>query len=1113
MKLSIFLFSMLSAAVASAATFTVQQRALLREVDRINPAALERFADDWEATYGESADLVALRTLIKFLPFQKQAAVDALHARGDDQVAKDVVLGVKRAILAQPLFKNMEILSTKYDYGVNARRQGAPGQPSMACYNMVEANQGLNSQLVKISNLTAATPTVETLYDSPRASVACVDLHWDADKVCFIKKDPTDGNRIKLWQLRLGEKEAVPLTPKGVDFDIGDGCFLPDGRFIITATAAEQGLPCESGRLAMTNSYRYDPATGKMERLTFDQDSNWSPTVMDDGRVMFVRWEYCDQTHFFTRIVMTMRPDGTRQLAYFGSNGFWPNHYGDPIPIPGANGRFICVATGHHASKSGRLALFNVAKGRAEASGCEQMIPGWKKPIPERIEDYLYNGDWPRFLTPYPLGTNPQVDGAGKFFLTAMRGSNEDLWGIYLVDVFDNMTLLCEIEGSALSEPIRYTKRAKPPVYPDSSIPGMKECTVHVADIYKGPGLRGVPRGTVKSVRVFAYHYAYLKAGSHEGVGTESSWDMKYVLGTAPVNPDGSVYFKAPAHTPLSIQPLDEKGQALQLMRSWFVGMPGEKVTCIGCHESANSIYNVPPLLNTNPQPLQAWGGKGLTWSFMREIQPILTRKCAACHNDSTTDTPAGMDGLYGKQSLIGRRPNLANTDPVILPYRDGLNPGGAGAFTRSYHDLNPYVRRPGPESDNHLLNPGEYAANTSPLIQLLKRGHYGVELTDEEYRKLYTWIDLNAPFWGTWTDFSLNWANEFHRNWIGIRGPQMQLQRMNESRARREKWNVLHQVAKMDATLEADYYNFEMAKKDLAAIKPERPANARRPRPEVPALEGWPLKDVKRQATQVNMPGGSLTFFKIPAGKFIMGDAKGYRDETPHVVEIKKPFLMADIELPLRNFLAWKPNHYNGFIDELGKDHTTPGINIMTNEWFPAVRVSWQEAQDYCKWLSEKTGRKFRLPTEAEWEWAARGGTDTPFFWGTENDDFTPYANLADKSLDKLPNQRQTLNYYLRDMRFDDRRMTLSMTGKSRANAFGLQDMIGNVAEWTQSAYAPYPYADDARNTPTAKDEVVARGGAWDLLPRLSRVSIRVPYPQWQRVANVGIRLVCEEE
>lgn len=1111
MRLPLFLSVLLGATVLSAAELTVQQRCLVRELERMNPAALTRFADDWEETYGESKELADLRELIQALPTKKQNALTAIRVQNDDSAAKALTLEVKRVILAQPLFKDMEILSTKYDYGVNARRQGAPGQPSMACYNMVEANQGLNSQLVKISDLTAETPKVETIYDSPRATLSCVDLHWDADKVCFIKKDPADGNRIKLWELKLDGSAPKAVTPAGVDYDIGDGCFLPDGKYIVTATAAEQGLPCESGRMAMTNTYRYDAETGKMERLTFDQDSNWSPCVMEDGRVMFVRWEYCDQTHFFTRIVMTMRPDGTRQLAYFGSNGFWPNHYGDPLPIPGANGRFICVATGHHASKSGRLALFNVAKGRAEEAGCEQMLPGWNQPIPVRIEDYLYSGDWPRFLTPYPLGTNPTKDGAGKYFLAAMRASNEDLWGIYLVDVFDNMTLLCQIEGASLTDPIRLTKRVTPPIYPDSHIPGEKTCTVHVADIYKGPGLRGVPRGTVKSVRVFAYHYAYVKAGSHEGVGTESSWDMKYVLGTAPVNPDGSVYFKAPAHTPISIQPLDENGQSIQLMRSWFVGMPGEKVTCIGCHESANSIYNVPPMLNSTAPELTPWGGKSLTWSFMRDIQPILTRKCAACHNDSTTDTDMTMDGPYGKQSLIGRRPNLANTSPVVLPYRDGLRPGGAGAFTRSYHDLNPYVRRPGPESDNRLLNPGEYAANTSVLIQMLKRGHHGVQLTEEEYKKLYTWIDLNVPFWGTWTDFALFWANEFHRNWIGIRGPEMQLQRMNESRARREKWNQQYQVSNMDAILEADRYDFAMAQKDLATITPEKP-NDKCERPATPTLEGWPLTNVKAQHVQIGMPGGSLTFLRIPAGKFIMGDAKGYCDETPHVVEIKKPFLMADIEVPLRNFRKWKPNHYNGFIDELGKDHTTPGISLMDNEWWPAVRVSWQEAQDYCKWLSEQTGRKFRLPTEAEWEWAARGGTATPFFWGDENANFAPYANLADKALDKLPNQRQTLNYYLRDMRYNDGKIALSITGKSRANAFGLKDMIGNAAEWTQSAYAPYPYADDGRNTPAKDAEVVVRGGAWDLLPRFSRVSLRVHYPQWQRVANVGIRLVCEE-
>ncbi len=1094
-----------------AAELNVQQRSLMREVNRINPEALVRMADDWEATYGTSEELTTLRNLISQLPTEKDIAVSALRERADEAPAKALTLKLRQAILAQPMLKGLELIAMKYDFGVNARRQSAPAQPSMACYNVAEGNPGINSQLVKITDLTTASPKVEVLFDSPRATVSCVDLHWDADKVCFIRKDDGDNGRLKLWEMKLDGSAPRPLTPAGVEYDVADGCWLPDGRVILTATAGEQGLPCESGRMAMTNTYRYDPETGKMDRLTFDQDSNWSPTIMDDGRVMYVRWEYCDQTHFFTRIIMTMRPDGTRQLAYFGSNGYWPNHYGDPKPIPGANGKFITVATGHHASKSGRLALFDVSKARAEAAGCEQMLPGWKQPIPERVEDYLYAGDWPRFLTPYPLGTSPREDGAGKYFLTAMRGSSEDLWGIYLIDVFDNMTLLCEIEGSSLTEPIRFEERAAPQMYPDTTIPGSKECTIHVADIYNGPGLRGVPRGTAKSVRVFAYHYAYNKAGSHEGVGTESSWDMKYVLGTAPVNEDGSVYFTAPAHTPISLQPLDEQGQALQLMRSWLVGMPGEKVTCTGCHESANSVYNVPALL-TQPVKMDPWGGNALTWSFMREIQPILNRRCIACHNDETTDTDMTMEGRYGKQSLMGRRPNLANIEPTILAYRDGMNPGGAGAFTRSYHDLNPYVRRPGPESDNHLLNPGEYAANTSLLVQLLKRGHYGVELTDEEWRKLYTWIDLNVPFWGTWTDFALNWANEFHRNWIGIQGPQMQLERMNESRALREKWNALYQVANMDSTLEAEAYDFEKAKADLDKIRFEQPTKKRKPRARTPKLEGWPLTNVKQEKVQVDMPGGSLTFLRIPAGSFVMGDAKGYQDETPHVVTIEKPFLMADIEVPLRNFLAWKPDHYNGYIDELGKDHTTPGIDLMKNEWFPAVRVSWEEAQAYCQWLCEKTGKKFRLPTEAEWEWAARGGTATPFYWGKENDNFGPYANLADASLDRIPNQRQTLNYYLRDMRYNDGQQVLGVVGMHKPNAFGLKDMIGNAAEWTQSAYVPYPYANDARNTPAKDAEIVSRGGSWDLLPRHSRVSIRVPYPQWQRVANVGIRLVVEE-
>ena len=112
------------------------------------------------------------------------------------------------------------------------------------------------------------------------------------------------------------------------------------------------------------------------------------------------------------------------------------------------------------------------------------------------------------------------------------------------------------------------------------------EGTVYVADIYSGPGLQGIPRGTVKSLRVFTYHFAYQKqAGIQHRVGADGPWEVKQVLGTVPVEADGSAYFRVPAKTPISLQPLDEEGKALQLMRSWMTVMPGETRSCVGCHE------------------------------------------------------------------------------------------------------------------------------------------------------------------------------------------------------------------------------------------------------------------------------------------------------------------------------------------------------------------------------------------------------------------------------------------------------------------------------------------------------------------------------------------------
>ncbi|TWU39776.1 HzsA-related protein [Novipirellula artificiosorum] len=158
--------------------------------------------------------------------------------------------------------------------------------------------------------------------------------------------------------------------------------------------------------------------------------------------------------------------------------------------------------------------------------------------------------------------------------LCPSQRTHDSLWGIYLVDVFDNITLIKEVEGSAILEPIPLQSTPRPPVILDRVLPDAKEASVFLTDIYQGPGLEGVPRGAVRNLRLFSYHYSFVKTGGHASVGVKSSWDVKRVLGTVPVEEDGSASFTIPANTPISIQPLDEQGRALQLMRSWLVGMP-----------------------------------------------------------------------------------------------------------------------------------------------------------------------------------------------------------------------------------------------------------------------------------------------------------------------------------------------------------------------------------------------------------------------------------------------------------------------------------------------------------------------------------------------------------
>ena len=1050
------------------------------QVKLINAEALKRLADDWSKTPGaDSKDIAAVRAFAETVESEKKAAGAALAA-GNAVPAQALIARQRRLLAAHPLVRDLSILAVKHRGG-NPRRDDHPAQPNLSCYNHLIVNPNRSASLVVLSGFRDESPKERELYKHA-GTIHSVDLNWDGRRILFVGVDRARGNAWRLFETDADGTPAKTLLPTNFIHEAADCCWLPDGRIVFTSDAGEQGLPCESGRLRMSNSYRLDPTNGKVDRLTYDQDSNWYPSVLNDGRIQYVRWEYCDVPHFFSRVLMTMNPDGTRQMGFYGSNDYWPNHIGSPLAIPGDNGKFIAVATGHHAPKSGRLVLFDAARAHAGPKGCIQMLPGWGKPPDGTITDGLYVGSYPRFLQPFPLGSSP-ADGAGKFFLAAMKASKNSLWGIYLVDVFDNITLLAECEDWCLNEPIALAARKRPPSIPDRRRENVPYCTMYCGDLYQGEGLKNLPRGTVKSARIFAYHYAFNHTGSHQAVGVESSWDMKYVLGEVPVTEKGGIFFNAPVNTPISIQPLDAEGRAVQLMRSWTVGMPGEYVSCIGCHE--NPIVTARPLqiVQRAPDTIRPPEGrdKPRTWSFLREIQPILQRRCSGCHDkdpcEEVAKCPQDKQGVFvfpmGAYPLFtrGDKPNLADFRPMEIQIKR-FGDDHVGSYSKSYFYLQPYVRRPGPESDYYLQNPLEYHANTSPLVQMLKAGHHGVELTDAEWRRLYTWIDLNAPFWGTWTDQVEYFRMRGDRGWAGSGRTHEEQQKLLEySHARRQYGERNFQGfwdPKNDPEL--DRYTYRDAEKDIPKIAFEPPK-----KPTIKPVRKVNVQEWKspRLRLELDAPGGKIAF--RPTGRGVW---------------------MAEGELPLSNWLAYEPEHRNGFIDWVGKDHYAPGTSAERPD-HPVIRVSFDEAKAYAAWLSEKTGTRVRLPTEEEWEHAARAGTNGDYAWGENMADFAKVANLSDASVENLPNQFKVFNYHLRFMGANDGEMTVASAVKHRygANAAGLFDMIGNVEEWCVGP----------------SGEAVARGGAFNVLPRMATFGRRNTYFPWQRVFNVGVRLVLE--
>jgi hypothetical protein len=415
-------------------------------LDRLRPEAVQHAIDDLERTFPGRYDAARHRQTLAECQTTRAALLKSL-ADGqpvDPAAIENVLTGVRAALLANPLLD--------FDRLLVVRRSPA-GSTGFVATNYLthaaipaEARQNCDNEIAVLSNL-RGQPRLERLYKPERGQLLRdVRLDFSANRMLFSSIDPQ--GRWAIFATRVDGSGREQLTPTEYpDLDFYDACWLPDGRIVVGSTGNYVGLPCLDGNQQITSLYLLDPATKQLRQLTFDQDSDNDPTVLNDGRVLYQRWEYSDIPHYFSRRRMSMNPDGTEQLALYGSNSWFPTAFRFAKPVPDHPTRLVGIISGHHDhGDCGRLAVLDpgLAGGYpfryrpeskewgvegeiiavtpdvlpATQTGFLQLVPGHEQPVAGTVCDAIINHHYLKELPALTTHLNREINLGSMPFMS-----------------------------------------------------------------------------------------------------------------------------------------------------------------------------------------------------------------------------------------------------------------------------------------------------------------------------------------------------------------------------------------------------------------------------------------------------------------------------------------------------------------------------------------------------------------------------------------------------------------------------------------------------------------------------------------------------------------------
>ncbi|MCR4414297.1 MAG: hypothetical protein NUV77_17910 [Thermoguttaceae bacterium] len=549
----------------------------------------------------------------------------------------------------------------------------------------------------RLCRLDLRTGEMTVLLDDPAGSVRDPQVHYDGQRILFSYR-PGGTDFFHLYEIQADGRGLRQLTFGPYD-DI-EPTWLPDGRIMFCSSRCKRWVNCWFTQVAVL--YTCDAWGQDIRPISANIEHDNTPWPMPDGRVIYTRWEYVDRSRVSFHHLWTANPDGTNQMVYFGNL-----HPGtvmiDAKPVP---------------ESDQVVAIFSPGHGKKEHAGAVTLVTPKAGPDQQASARQISRGD--DYRDPYPLSADWFLVAQGSRILLMNReGETRALY---------RLPADLAKAGVECHEPRPLAARPREPVIPPRIAPTQATGRLILSDVHLGRRMEGVRRGEIKKLLVLeTLPKPFNESGKMPPMSFGGTYTLERVLGTVPVEPDGSAYMELPALRSLFFVALDEHNNSVKRMMSFLTVMPGETTSCVGCHEQRthsprSADRAVLAALRRGPSPIEPIEGVPDVLDFVRDVQPILDRHCVRCHD------PARRDG---RVVLAGDRGPIYSHSYYTLTALGYVSDGRDRLVTN--------------------LPPRAIGTSASPLMTLLDGRHYDARLSAREQDIVRYWIESGAAYPGTY--------------------------------------------------------------------------------------------------------------------------------------------------------------------------------------------------------------------------------------------------------------------------------------------------------------------------------------------------------------------------